>query len=614
MSQTENDFSSVSFAKTFVLPALLIFLIPILSLLFFRHVQNHYDQEARAEFLRQIQADQTIPADEKAELEKLYNEIPLSQLVQHEEFADMLTAEGRFDYTTFRWAIRLSWYSIIGGIIVFALVGICVLASLRSQYVQYISLSVGWHVLRIYGATQVAIQGLLLFALSYWVTAFWFEIFIPKLILIAGLLALVAIGAVIVAIFKRPTQEFAAEGEVIGKDSSMPLWQELDKICQKVGTQPPDQMIAGIDDNFYVTEQPITVGEKTVTGRTLFVSLSLLKQLEGGEADAVLAHEMAHFSGNDTLYSQKISPLLVRYGNYLQALHDGGITLPVFYFMHCFRALYEISLGRLSREREFRADRIATEVTSPRDMAGALLRIVAYSAYRGKVEQDLFMQEEVLEAANVSEQIEEGFHAYAASFLSNPDIGNLETSHPFDSHPPLVERLQAVGLALNSEQSQQMLGMAGDGLWFQKIQSAEQLEREQWDEFEEKFRSYHEETLPYRFIPETEAELAIVLRAFPGVEFTGKDGTLKLTYDHVEFSTWTAPIHYSEIENCQLDDNSVLTISQTTKSNDRIKMKKFPNQQEVLEAFQHYYSRYLSAKEYQEHVREIKQESDIASE
>src|SRR5262249_11233445 len=153
-------------------------------------------------------------------------------------------------------------------------------------------------------------------------------------------------------------------------------------------------------------------GDKTYRGRTLFVSLSLLKQLQGSEADAVLAHEMAHFSGQDTLYSRKIGPLLNRYNHYLHALHEGGVTRPIYYFMLCFRALYQLSLSKQSRQREFRADRIAAETTSPRDVASALLRIVAYSKYRNDVEQDLFKQERVLETANVCERIEQGFRQY----------------------------------------------------------------------------------------------------------------------------------------------------------------------------------------------------------
>tara|TARA_R110002111_G_scaffold1009_1_gene7262 strand:+ start:499 stop:2334 length:1836 start_codon:yes stop_codon:yes gene_type:complete len=604
MSHPHEDFSKIGFAKTFFLPALLIFLIPIISFILFIYIQGDYDREARDAALRQIRDDKSLTAEQRANAEEIFRNVPISQLITIPGNEGLVNPEAAFDYATFRWAIRLSFFSVVGGILVIGLSVFCVLASLRSQWFQYVSLSVSWHVLRIYGAAQVLIQGLLLFAMSYWVTAFFFKIYVPKLIFIAGLLAVVAVAAVIKSIFMNLHNETVVEGTVIERDSSPALWHELSDICQKVNTELPDQIIAGIDDNFFVTEQSLTVGEKQYHGRSLFVSLSLLKQMNGKQADAVLAHEMAHFSGKDTLYSQKISPLLVRYDNYLQGLYDGGLSLPIFYFMNCFRALYEVSLKRLSRVREFRADRIATEVTSPRDVAGALLKIVAYSSYRAKVESDIFEKEEVLEHANVSQEIEDGFDDFAGGFLSHPDISHLQTSHPFDTHPSLDERLKAVDCPLDSPESQAMLSEPGDGLWFQKIEAAEELEDAQWQEYEDYFRAYHEETLPYRFLPETEDERAIVVKTFPEVQLEGKEGLLTIDHESVNHPSWESPVRFSDVLECQLDDNQTLKFIRLGVTPSQLNLKKFTNQQEVLEAVQRYYSRYMSAKAYQEHVKQ----------
>ena len=133
------------------------------------------------------------------------------------------------------------------------------------------------------------------------------------------------------------------------------------------------------------------------------------------------------------------------YGSYLGALQNGGVTLPIFYFMLCFRAMFELSLQRLGRQREFRADRIAAETTSPEAFAGAMLRTVAYSKYRQQVERELFDQERALQSVDIGRRVECGFAAFAASFASDPDLGREETTHPFDSHPPLSQRLDAVG-------------------------------------------------------------------------------------------------------------------------------------------------------------------------
>ena len=603
MSNAQEDFSNVGFAKTFVLPALLIFLVPVISYFFFRHVLNTYNDQARTEFLNQIEADKELTEEDRQAWVKLVTEVPFSDIIQHEEFAGMVDRDVHFQYSTFRWMILLSSLSIASGIAVFLLAGICVLLSSRSQYAQYLSLSIGWHFLRIYGALQTIVQGILIIALSFWVTAFWFEVYIIKLIAMAGILTLMAIIVVIVAIFKKPNMDFNVEGEPITKDNDMPLWQELRVICDKVGVEVPDQVIAGVDDNFFVTEQPVTVKDQIYSGKTLFVSLSLLKQLRGTEADAVLAHEMAHFSGQDTMYSKKIQPLLIRYDHYLQGLFTGGITLPIFYFMLCFRAFYELSLGKVSRQREFRADKIAVQTTTPRDLAGALLRIVAYSHYRNTVEQELFKQEQALEFADVSGRIEEGFPNYAVKFIQDPEIGDLATTHPFDSHPALAQRFEAIRVDLNSAETHSLLNTQGDGRWFQHINNAEQLEREQWDVFEEQFRKFHEETLPYRFLPETEQQREVVEQAFPLISFEGKKGNLTLDFEKVEYSEWSDAVLFSEVTQMELNDSNILTVHYQREGKHKLtlKMKLFAkSQQEVLDAINRYYTRYLAAVDYQE--------------
>ena len=279
-----------------------------------------------------------------------------------------------------------------------------------------------------------------------------------------------------------------------------------------------------------------------------------MKQLHVAEADGVLAHELAHFSGADTFYSKKTAPLLAGYQRYLEALYRGGIGRVVFYFMNCFRSLFELSLGKRRREREFRADRIAAEITSPRDVAGALLRITAYSKFRNEIQLKLFEQERILEIANIAGQIAEGFSAAAVRFAAGHDIGELKSSHPFDSHPPLADRLEAIGVPLSPETAESLLAAQGDGGWYRMIDKAEEIERQQWDDFEAKFRSYHEATLPYRFLPETDEECAIVVKAFPAVTVEGKAGSLALDHQRLHFTSWKSPIAYREITQCAVND------------------------------------------------------------
>ena len=608
MGDAAQDLSKTSFAKSFVLPGLLIFLVPAISLAFFLHAQNRYDSNMREGVLHEISKDNSLTPEQRKEAVAFYTAHPFSELIKNEKFAAGLDGSVTFDYATFRWMIRLSAYSIAGGIAVYLLGGICVLLSRRSQQAQYFSLTTGWQLLRFYAAAQVIIQGVLLVALSFWITALWFHVYFVKLIFVVGLFVLAGVAAVIKGIFKKTDIISRVSGKLITQDDAPALWSELNTICTKLGTQPPDQIIAGIDDNFFVSEMPVQVDGTTCTGRTLYVSLSLLKQMCGAEADAVLAHEMAHFSGNDTLYSKKIAPLLNRYSLYLQALYESPATQPIYHFMNSFRALFELSLGKHSRQREFRADKIAADTTSPRDLAGALLRIAAYSDFRGNVQKELFQQERALQAASISTQIEQGFHAYALSFAAKPDIGSLETVHPFDTHPPLSQRMEAIGVPLKMHDVQSLVSTPGDGRWYHKIDGAEQIERQQWSEFEDQFRAVHEQTLAYRFLPETDEEREIVARAFPEITITGKKGSLVINHESLTYSEWPESVHFGQIINFTLQDNGTLDIqyNPANKQKRSIPTKTFgPRQQEALGAINHYNSRYMNALAYQREKQSI---------
>lgn len=600
MSDPRRDFSKLGFVKTFVLPGVLVFLIPIITLFFFLHAQSRFDADAREEILAQIRADAGLSPEEREKAVAFINEHPFSELVRNEAFGAQVDPKARFDYATFRWMILLAVASIVAGIGVFALGGICVLLSRQSQRALHLSLSAGWQLLRIYGAIQVVVQGAMVLALSYWVTALWMHVYYPKLILIAGLLAVIGAFAVIKAIFKKPETGLQVDGVLLDPAGSPRLWADLGAICEQVGTAPPDNVIVGIDDNFFATEAPVSVGGTTCRGRTLYVSLALLKQMDGAEADAVLAHEMAHFSGNDTLYSKKISPLLARYAQYLQALAESPLARPIFHFMNGFRALFELSLGAHSRSREFRADRIATEVTSPHDFAGALLRVSAYSDFRRRIQDDLFDKDHVLGAANISERLEEGFHEHARSFAAKPDLGDVATAHPFDSHPPLAQRLEAIGVPLRSQDIPSLVASPGDGRWFDAIDGAEQIEDSQWKEFEDNFRSFHEGTLAYRFLPETDEERAIVTKAFPGFTVEGKKGSLTVDCDTIHYSEWLDKLAFSEVSGISLHEHT-LRVNSTRDDMKKltIPMKTFGQQEaEAIQAVQIYYNRYMTAVAY----------------
>jgi Zn-dependent protease with chaperone function len=624
--KSKPSFSKVGFLKSYLLPVLIMFLIPGFGLWFFNHVETYYDQEIRESLISQIKMDRTISEARREEAIKFYERASISKILASNK-PEARQIQKRFSsvqtrYAIFRWMKRTGLICLLTGVGAFVAVGIGVLFSFRSQRAQYWSLRVGWNVLRWFALIQVVGQGALAVALSFWVTAFWAERYYVKLIGVAAIFALLAVGLLVAAIFRKVVSESQFEGRLLKKEAAPSLWQRVSEMAAKLGSAPPDNIFVGIDDNFFVTEHPVKVGEQRFEGRTLFVSLSLLRTLSRGEADAVLAHELAHFSGEDTLYSRRISPLLGKYVHYLNALYQGGISRPVFHFMFFFWNLYQISLGKLSREREFRADRIGSELTSPQDMANALIKITAYCRYRHKVQKTLFEKEENVVAMDVYARIEKGFPDFMTSCVDGKELAEADTPHPFDSHPPLAGRLTSLGLNPESALKSPVNLPGLSDSWFSAIEGAAEIEAEQWKAFEDMFHKAHQENLAWRFKPEGEAEIKHVMKYFPEIQFsTAKGLTATLDYQKVRVSDWDAPIPFASIASCRMDEHlgrQRLVIDyqaegQAKKQNRKISFKEFKAvraEVNFLQSFQNYYGRHLTAKKYHEQKDAPKSEAN----
>jgi hypothetical protein len=111
------------FAKTFVLPGLLIFLVPVLSFLFFLHAQGRYNDRAREAILAKVRADRSLSGDERAKAIAFFTAVPASELAKHRETSGIFPGRVLFDLARFRWAIRLSAWSVLGGVTVLLFAG-----------------------------------------------------------------------------------------------------------------------------------------------------------------------------------------------------------------------------------------------------------------------------------------------------------------------------------------------------------------------------------------------------------------------------------------------------------------------------------------------------------
>ena len=250
-----------------------------------------------------------------------------------------------------------------------------------------------------------------------------------------------------------------------------------------------------------------------------------------------MVHELTHLHEGDTASGALLGPKLHRFDIYTELMSQNLATLIVFYPLCLYRMLFELAWQRNSREREFVADRNASALVSSAAIIESLIKISAYAHYRGEVERTLFEQgERHKDKLEIQQAIAAGLPAHVNSpdFISA--LREQNVPHPFDSHPPLLERMANVAFSVAETDYAAIAAQQPDASWVDLIPVAGDIELRFWQEYERDFSSSHEESLAWRYRPLGEAETAIVLKYFPDAPFALKNGA-KITV------TWQGIIH-----------------------------------------------------------------------
>lgn len=518
---------------------LALLLVPLATLGLAHHFKQSTDARYQAELAEAVSSDASIPQERRAGILEQIQSVKPSQTCASDDpslagYRDMVCTPYS-QLHQFVLAEKAAGWALAGSLALLLAVALLAVLAFARRGIRHASFIAGWRLVTLGAAVIVVAQGAFLVWLSFWVTAFFAEVYSVKLIAIVGLLALGAVAMVVIALFRYPRDEHAVLGVVVDDTRAPALWERIRTLAQAIGTEPPQRLIVGIDDNFFVTEQPLVAGTQRVEGRSLFVSLPLLRVLAQSEADAVLAHELGHFAGGDTRDSARLGPALARYDLYRQHMHEGGLTKSVAYLLDFYRVMFELALRRGSREREFAADRVAAERTSPRDIAQSLIKISAYSEYRNRIQRQLFSQD-VRHDDNlgIAARIAQGLDGFLQSehFLTAMRAGGVP--HPFDSHPPMPERLKQAGHFVAEADYAAIARIMPASSWASQIVDAEALEASLWQVFEQRFAQAHEQELAWRYLPATEAERQIVVRHFPPVRMTlPKQRTLEINHEGI---------------------------------------------------------------------------------
>lgn len=275
------------------------------------------------------------------------------------------------------------------------------------------------------------------------------------IILSAGIAAFLGVCNVFIHAFS-PIKSAKARvfGKILPKDSYPQIWNYVETLANKIGTTPPDTIIVGLEPTFFVTQSDVTCLDGEITGKSLFLSLPFCRVLSKDELGAIIGHELGHFVGEDTKWSQKFYPIYRGSTDTLSSLYEHGgesfAFLPAIYFMTLFIYSFEKSEKTIGRERELNADSIGSKISSSEIMSKALVKAHvfqhAWEYTNEKVKESLSDGKQII---NISAY----FHAVCsntpADFMKD-EIGKSSTSHPTDSHPPLLVRLNSMSIKLES--------------------------------------------------------------------------------------------------------------------------------------------------------------------
>ena len=240
------------------------------------------------------------------------------------------------------------------------------------------------------------------------------------------------------------------------------LWDLAEQCADIVGSAPPDNVLVGMSANFYVTENAVSlVGQwrsPVVDGRTLYVSAPLLRLMNRAETRAVLAHEFAHFTGRDTVYSTQIAPVYASLTSGIHAIKSemdwsikGIVLILPMLITIAYHGMFRILDSTISRRRELRCDEIASKVYGQGHISNGLLKVVGYGVLLSANIDGQFVS--LLRENRTFQNYPEWFSYFAREESSRSAVSRILSyaaaakTRAADSHPALGARLKALNVS-----------------------------------------------------------------------------------------------------------------------------------------------------------------------
>lgn len=249
--------------------------------------------------------------------------------------------------------------------------------------------------------------------------------------------------------------KFTAPGLLLERSSYPQLFAEIDGIAAALNEPVPREVYLVGDVNAFVADRGgiLGIGSRRIMG----LGLPLLSTMTVSQFRAVLAHEFAHYYGGDTslgpwVYKTKSSIVRVfeNIGSVgklariaiLGVMYLVVATLLKWYFMGFLRVI-----NLISRRQEYRADELACMIAGRTNLIDGLQTI-----HRTSAAWPSYWKQEVAPILGEGNLVAVGDGL--TRFMSVPQISEAidktlekrlreEKTQPYDTHPPLRDRIEA---------------------------------------------------------------------------------------------------------------------------------------------------------------------------
>ena len=422
----------------------LIIGVPLFGLAVSTGIRSHFDSELRAAAVRQMpDADAAVAALTVARLCET-PDADLADLCQTDtNLAIMRTA---------------SILSLVIGLGLISLIALAGVAAQSNRRLLLLLFRPGLYLI------AVTITGLILTHAIIAIAAIYYgesalvnrvHVGVILTIAVAAIGGVVSISVSAFGVVKKA--ETIAIGTAVSREDATGLWDQIDSVAQKLGALRPDHIVVGLDPTFFVTEADVVTLSGRLTGRTLFCSLPLARILTVQEFVAIAGHELGHFRGEDTKFSERFYPTYRGTTTAIESLHTAGgegagslILLPAMFVFGFFLERFSVAESRHSRTRELLADKAGVEASSFRAMATALVKVHAFAGVWARFEQaSIEALQDGKVYINASKEFAEAV-ANTANRAALEGVADTHTTHPTDSHPSLAVRLKSLKIDLAS--------------------------------------------------------------------------------------------------------------------------------------------------------------------